>query len=37
MKKPYEKPAIVYSADMTCRAIVCAKADSSCDMGPIMS
>ncbi len=38
MKKPYEKPRIVYSEKMEARAVACAKADSaSCAQGPVTS
>ena len=38
-KKPYEKPAVVYTQPMTTRAINCNKADDSCSMNgsPVMS
>jgi hypothetical protein len=38
MKKPYEKPRVVYSENMEARAVACAKADStSCAAGPVTS
>lgn len=38
MKKPYEKPRIIYSEKMEARAVACAKADSAaCAQGPTTS
>lgn len=38
MKKPYEKPRIIYSEKMEARAVACAKADAAtCSTGPITS
>jgi hypothetical protein len=38
MKKPYEKPRVVYSENMEARAVACAKVDStSCASGPVTS
>jgi hypothetical protein len=39
MKKPYEKPAIVYSEKVEARAVTCSKSDeSTCGPGgPITS
>ena len=38
MKLPYEKPAIIHTAEISGRATVCAKADNaSCPGGPITS
>jgi hypothetical protein len=36
MKKPYEKPAVVYSEKLEARAVVCGKADEGCS-APIAS
>jgi hypothetical protein len=38
MKKPYEKPRIIYSEKMEARAVSCAKADAgACAAGPVTS
>ena len=39
MKKPYEKPAIVYTETITVRATACARGDEACRVqgGPINS
>jgi hypothetical protein len=40
MKKPYEKPRVVYSENMEARAVACAKAtsgDAGCAQGPVTS
>jgi hypothetical protein len=39
MKKPYEKPAIIWSEAMTGRAVTCARGDEACRVsgGPIDS
>ena len=38
MKKPYEKPRIIYVEKLEARAVACAKADSvGCAAGPVTS
>ena len=39
MKKPYERPAIVYSEPLATRAVACSRTDDSCRTqgGPINS
>lgn len=39
MKKQYEKPAVIYSAPLGARAVVCCRSDDSCRTagGPINS
>jgi len=40
MKKPYEKPRVIYSENMEARAVSCAKATSAetpCEAGPVTS
>jgi hypothetical protein len=38
MKKPYQKPRIIYSEKMEARAVSCAKADTAgCAAGPVTS
>jgi hypothetical protein len=38
MKKPYEKPMVIYTEKMEARAVACAKADSvACAAGPVTS
>jgi hypothetical protein len=39
VKKPYTSPEIVYSEKLTSRAVVCVKADTTCEQqgGPILS
>ena len=37
MKKPYEKPAIVYAGEIEARAVFCLKAGEECRQGPITS
>ncbi len=38
MKKPYEKPAVIFSVPLEGRAGVCAQSDSVCAaLGPINS
>jgi hypothetical protein len=39
MRKPYEKPAIIWSEKLTARAVACAAADEACRQtgGPINS
>lgn len=38
MKKPYEKPAIVWTEKLTIRAVTCAASDDACaTRGPITS
>ena len=36
-KKDYEAPTIVQTEQVTARAIICQRADSSCAPGPIIS
>ena len=36
MKKPYEKPVVVYSEKLEARAVVCGKTDAACS-APIAS
>ena len=38
-KKPYTPPAVVHTETLTARAVVCIKADVSCDGqgGPVQS
>jgi hypothetical protein len=39
MKKPYEKPAIVYSQPIEARAVACSRGDDACrtNGGPVCS
>ena len=37
MKKPYEKPRIIHTEQITARAVACAAGDDSCGAGPIFS
>ena len=39
MKKPYEKPAIIWTEKIEARAVVCSKGDDTCRVsgGPINS
>ena len=39
VKKPYASPAILHTESLTSRAVVCIKADITCDVpgGPIQS
>jgi hypothetical protein len=38
MKKPYEKPRIIYTEKMEARAVSCGKVDSAaCPAGPVTS
>ncbi len=34
-RKPYEKPAIVYSQKVEARAVVCSRANDTCFPGPL--
>ena len=37
MKKPYETPKVLHTEKLEARAVVCTKADQSCEGGTIQS